>query len=150
MTTTKRDLSLPEVNDDDAQMVRSVSEIVAAYLSNNPVDRAQIPEIIGSVHRALKGTQEPAAEPQQPAVDISKSVTKAHIICLECGQTFQSLKRHLSMTHAISPEDYRRKWGLPGDYPMVAPKYAEKRSEIAKSQGLGTQPKSRGRKSSQA
>jgi predicted transcriptional regulator len=157
MTSAKKDLSSLQP-EDDAQLMRSVAEIVAAYVANNKVEASQIPGIIDSVRQALIANQLSAATAGQhggsssgrPAVPVRQSVTPSHITCLECGKPFQSLKRHLRVMHTLTPEEYRRKWHLPGDYPMVAPEYAVERSKLAKNQGLGTQPKQRGRKSSQA
>lgn len=154
MTSAKKDLSSLESAEDDAQLMRSVAEIVAAYVANNKVEASQIPGIIESVRQALIANQLAATTAAhssgRPAVPIRQSVTPSHITCLECGKPFQSLKRHLRVMHSLTPEEFRRKWHLPGDYPMVAAEYAVERSKLAKNQGLGTQPKQRGRKSSQA
>jgi predicted transcriptional regulator len=122
--------------------IELAADIVSAYVSNNSVPVADIPSLISSVHRALNGMVEPApatAEPLVPAVSIKKSLTPDYLICLEDGKKFKSLKRHLRTTYDMTPEQYRAKWGLPRDYPMVAPNYAAARSELAKSMGLGQQ-----------
>lgn len=129
----------------DTQNTLSLSEltaeIVSAYVSNNNVRLEDIASLISDVHSALQNTPngkaEPAPEPQQPAVPIRKSVTPDYIISLENGQKFKSLKRHLMNSYGLTPDEYRAKWGLPRDYPMVAPNYAKSRSELAKSMGLG-------------
>ena len=117
------------------------AEIVSAYVSNNTVRAEDLPKLISEVHSALQqapnGKAEPAPEPQKPAVPIKKSVTPDYIISLENGQKFKSLKRHLMNSYGMTPAEYRAKWGLPSDYPMVAPNYAKSRSELARSMGLG-------------
>jgi predicted transcriptional regulator len=119
------------------------AEIVAAYVSNNSIAAADLPALIGDVHSALQritnGESDlaPVEVKLVPAVSIKKSVTPDFIICLEDGKTFRSLKRHLRTTFGMTPDDYRAKWGLPDDYPMVAPNYAATRSAMAKSMGLG-------------
>ena len=117
------------------------ADIVAAYLAQNKVSPDQIPEVIRSVHQALSslsgaGPAEPAA-PQKPAVPINRSVHHDYIVCLEDGAKLKMLKRYLRSRYNLSPEEYRRKWGLPADYPMVAPAYAARRSEFARQIGLG-------------
>jgi predicted transcriptional regulator len=120
---------------------RLAAEIVAAYVSANSVPAAQLPDVIRSVVDALTtlhGQPEAAeAEPQKPAVSIRKSVTPDYLICLDDGKKLKMLKRHLRTTYDMSPQDYREQWGLPADYPMVAPNYAARRSEFAKQIGLG-------------
>ena len=116
------------------------ADIVAAYVSNNSVAATELPGLIESVYRALGQLGTPAApqvEEQKPAVPLKKSVTPEYIICLEDGKKFKSLKRHLRTSYGMTPEAYREKWGLPKDYPMVAPAYAAARSELAKNMGLG-------------
>ena len=129
---------------DQAQLdnlVGLTADVVSAYVSNNPVPADQLPVLIGSIHQSLSqlaaGAQAPAAEPQKPAVPIKKSVTPDYIISLEDGKKFKSLKRHLATHYNMTPEEYRAKWNLPPDYPMVAPNYAATRSALAKSLGLG-------------
>ena len=116
------------------------TEIVAAYVSNNPVQSSELSNLIRSVHETLQGLSGPAAEVTEakPAIPVKKSVTDDYIICLEDGKKFKSLKRHLRAKYDMTPEEYREKWGLPYDYPMVAPSYARKRSKLAKQMGLGT------------
>ncbi len=116
------------------------ADIVAAYVSNNSVSPAELPALIEAVHRALGQLGAPQViqtEEQKPAVPVKKSVTPEYIICLEDGKKFKSLKRHLRTSYGMTPDAYREKWGLPKDYPMVAPAYAEARSQLAKSMGLG-------------
>ncbi len=116
------------------------TEIVAAYVSNNPVQSSELSNLIRSVHETLQGLSGPAAEVTEakPAIPVKKSVTDDYIICLEDGKKFKSLKQHLRAKYDMTPEEYREKWGLPYDYPMVAPSYARKRSKLAKQMGLGT------------
>jgi predicted transcriptional regulator len=121
------------------------ADIVSAYVSNNSVPAADLPPLLQSVHAALTRTaqgqrEEPRAE-LVPAVSVRKSITPDAIICLEDGKSFKSLKRHLRTTYDMTPEQYRAKWNLPADYPMVAPNYAQARSELAKTMGLGQQRK---------
>lgn len=119
------------------------AEIVAAYIGNNSVRASELPVLISSVHSAFAGLGQPAPEPEAaklvPVVSIKKSITPDHLISLEDGKRYKSLKRHLS-TRGLTPGEYRTKWGLPADYPMVAPTYAKQRSELAKSMGLGRKP----------
>ncbi|MDQ0319576.1 putative transcriptional regulator [Pararhizobium capsulatum DSM 1112] len=127
-------------------LVELTAEIVAAYVSNHVVPVAELPTLIGDVHAALNNTGTPApvvvaVEKPKPAVSVRKSVQDDQITCLECGGNFKSLKRHLMTHHSLSPEDYREKWELPVDYPMVAPAYAEARSRLAKEMGLGQRRK---------
>jgi predicted transcriptional regulator len=123
---------------------RFAVDIVSSYVANNSVDAGAIPDLIVRVHQtlsALDGSSSapaPVAEKQKPAVPISRSVQHDHIVCLEDGRKLTMLKRYLRARYDMSPEDYRRKWGLGPDYPMVAPAYASRRSEFAKSIGLGT------------
>jgi predicted transcriptional regulator len=124
-------------------MLKHTTKIVAAFVQNNPIP--DLAELIHSVHSALvsAGAPEPAqaGEKQQPAVSIKRSVKPDGIVCLECGRTQQMMKRHLQTAHGHSVDDYRSKWGLPADYPMTAPNYALRRSELAKAAGLGTMRK---------
>jgi predicted transcriptional regulator len=119
------------------------AEIVSAYVSNNPLPQSNLPELLRTVHDALNrtaaGQVEAPAEAPKPAVAVKKSVTPDYIVCLEDGKKFKSLKRHLRTQYSMTPEQYREKWGLPADYPMVAPNYAKARSELAKEMGLGQQ-----------
>ena len=137
-----------DTNDDDVDILGLSAGIVAAYVAQNTVARTAIPELIRSVHGALSalGTSQPEqpAERGKPAVPVSRSVQRDYIVCLEDGKKLKMLKRYLRTHYDMSPEEYRRKWSLPGDYPMVAPAYAERRSDFAKSIGLG-KGKMRGR-----
>ncbi|GGK28425.1 MucR family transcriptional regulator [Salinarimonas ramus] len=122
--------------------VTLAASIVIAYVSNNPVPAAQLPELLGSVHRALvalkKAAEEPVPSlPPVPAVPVRKSITPDYIICLEDGKHCRSMKRHLMTAYGLTPDQYREKWGLPSDYPMVAPNYSALRSQRAKEIGLG-------------
>lgn len=123
------------------------ANIVSAYLSNNPTPASEIPALISQVHAALQrvstGRTEAPQEPAKPAVSIKKSVAPDYLVCLEDGKRFKSLKRHLRTQYGMTPEQYREKWGLPLDYPMVAPNYAVARSQLAKQMGLGQQRKRR-------
>jgi predicted transcriptional regulator len=125
-----------------ADLVELTAEIISAYVSNNTVVPEALPGVIADVHEALsKAAQRigPAErEELRPAVAVKKSVTPDYLICLEDGKKFKSLKRHLRTHYNLSPEEYREKWGLPHDYPMVAPSYAAARSQLAKQMGLGT------------
>ncbi len=124
-------------------IIESAAKIVTAYIANNSVASVDLPRIIGAVHSALQhaanGTKRPGLDEVElvPAVPVKKSVTSDFIICLEDGKKFKSLKRHLQATHGMAPGVYRAKWGLPENYPMVAPKYASSRSAVAKAIGLG-------------
>lgn len=127
-------------------LVELTADIVAAYVSNHVVPVGEIAHLISDVHSALSNTSSPVPvvsviEKQKPAVAVRKSVQGDQIICLECGGSFKSLKRHLMTHHTLSPEEYREKWELPADYPMVAPAYAEARSRLAKEMGLGQRRK---------
>lgn len=132
------------------ELIDLTADIVAAYVSNNVVAGSDLPGVIVNVHQALLNisdmTNEPEAEPLTPAVSIRKSITPEYLICLEDGKKFKSLKRHLRTHYDLSPEEYREKWGLPADYPMVAPSYARARSELAKKMGLGRGTQKRGRR----
>ena len=124
--------------------IELAADIVSAYVSNNSVAAAELPALIADVHAALvRVAQGPSAAASQenlrPAVPVKKSVAHDYIVCLEDGKKFKSLKRHLRTQYNMSPEDYREKWGLPPDYPMVAPNYAQARSQLAKEMGLGSQ-----------
>src|SRR4051794_36091178 len=127
--------------DDKSEVIEMTADIVAAYVGANSVSAADLPSLIQSVHRALSGVATGAdvaeAAPKEPAVPIKKSITPDYLVCLEDGRKFKSLKRHLRTKYNMSPEDYRAKWSLAKDYPMVAPNYAKARSELAKQMGLG-------------
>jgi predicted transcriptional regulator len=122
-------------------LIELTAEIVAAFVSTNTVAAGDLPNLINQVHSALFrtaiGTVEPAKEPLTPAVSVKKSITSDYIVCLEDGKKFKSLKRHLRTHYDLTPEQYREKWSLPSDYPMVAPNYARARSALAKEMGLG-------------
>ncbi|GJD47325.1 Transcriptional regulatory protein ros [Methylobacterium crusticola] len=133
---------------DTGTLVALTADIVSAYVSKNSVPVGELAGLLGSVHAALQNLNNPPPpEPEKltPPVPIRKTVTPDHIISLEDGKPYKSLKRHLT-TRGLTPEQYRQKWGLPHDYPMVAANYAAQRSELAKSIGLGQQRKNRGRK----
>jgi predicted transcriptional regulator len=121
--------------------VELTADIVSAYVANNSVPSTDLPVLLNSVYAALtqtaKGQQEEPQPTLTPAVPVKKSLTPDYIVCLEDGKQFKSLKRHLRTTYDMTPEQYRARWGLPHDYPMVAPNYAKARSELAKSMGLG-------------
>ncbi|QFU17110.1 MucR family transcriptional regulator [Microvirga thermotolerans] len=127
--------------------IELAADIVSAYVSNNSVPSTELPALINEIHSALirvgGGTVEAPAEAPKPAVPVKKSVTPDYIVCLEDGKKFKSLKRHLRTQYNMTPEQYREKWGLPVDYPMVAPNYARARSELAKEMGLGQQRRKR-------
>jgi predicted transcriptional regulator len=122
-------------------LIELTAEIVSAYVSNNSIASNDVPSLIGEIHMALHRTAtggiETEQEPLRPAVPIKRSVTPDSIICLEDGKKFKSLKRHLRTHYDLTPEEYREKWGLPADYPMVAPNYAKARSALAREMGLG-------------
>lgn len=125
----------------DVDLVELSADIVSAYVSHNSVSPIDLPKLIAEVHTALKALASNEApvvvEELRPAVPVKKSVTPDYIICLEDGKKFKSLKRHLRTHYNLSPEEYREKWGLPVDYPMVAPNYSATRSKLAKENGLG-------------
>jgi predicted transcriptional regulator len=125
------------------------AEIVSAYVSNNTVPATDIPGLINQVHAALSrvsnGVPDGIAEAPKPAISLKRSVTPEFLVCLEDGKKFKSLKRHLRTQYNMTPEQYRDKWNLPSDYPMVAPNYAAARSELAKQMGLGQQRRRRGK-----
>jgi predicted transcriptional regulator len=130
-----------------SSFIELTAEIVSAYVSNNPVPAADMPGLINQVHTALMrisgGHSDTQPEPLKPAVSVKKSVTPDYIVCLEDGKKFKSLKRHLRTQYNMTPEQYRDKWSLPADYPMVAPNYAAARSQLAKQMGLGQQRRRR-------
>lgn len=134
-----------------ADILGLTAEIVSAHVSNNPVQLADLPALIQEVYRTLAtvGDQPPPAaapapaERPQPAVPIRRSVTPDYLVCLEDGKKLKMLKRHLKTAYDLTPDQYRERWGLPSDYPMVAPNYAQHRSSLAKQIGLGTKPRER-------
>ena len=124
------------------ELVTITATIVAAYVSNNSISSSELPALIAETHAALSRAAgkvvSPDREESKPRIAVKKSVMPDYIICLEDGKKFKSLKRHLRTHYNLSPEEYREKWGLPPDYPMVAPNYANARSQLAKKMGLGT------------
>ncbi|WP_417829944.1 MucR family transcriptional regulator [Thalassospira sp.] len=130
---------------DRDELLQMTVDIVSAYVSNNALAAAQIPELISTVFASLDEIhdveKEPEPEPLKPAVPIKKSIGDDYIVCLEDGKKLKMLKRHLRTTYNLTPEEYRAKWGLPADYPMVAPNYAKQRSQFAKKIGLGRKAK---------
>jgi len=130
-------------NDMRETLITLTSDIVAAHVSNNSVAVSDLPVLIGNVYTALAGLNptQPAPEPlPEPAVSIRSSIKNDHIVCLEDGKKLKMLKRHLMTRYSMTPDQYRQRWNLPADYPMVAPAYAEKRRELAKKIGLGRKP----------
>jgi predicted transcriptional regulator len=129
------------------ELLELTAQIVAAHVSNNSVALPDVPSLIEQVHRTLSGlgnapaVPAPVAERPQPAVPVKKSVTDEFLVCLEDGKKLKMLKRHLKTAYDMTPEQYRERWGLPSDYPMVAPNYAKHRSSLAKKIGLGTKPR---------
>ena len=135
-------------NSAETSYIQLTAKIVSAYVSNNTVSSGEIPALIGQVYSALTrvsngGPVAAPAEPLKPAVPIKRSITAEHIVCLEDGKKFKSLKRHLRTQYDMTPDQYRAKWSLPPDYPMVAPNYAAARSQLAKQMGLGQQRRRR-------
>ncbi|MFO0995156.1 MAG: MucR family transcriptional regulator [Alphaproteobacteria bacterium] len=135
-----------------AELLRMTTDVVSAYLGHNMLSAAQIPDVIKAVYGSLQSLQGSGAEGRadalRPAVPIKKSIMPDHIVCLEDGRKLKMLKRHLRTTYGLSPDEYRAKWGLPADYPMVAPNYAAQRSAFAKKIGLGRKSSGgRGRRS---
>ena len=128
--------------EDKSNLIEMTAEIVAAFVSANQIDYRDLPGLIETVHGALQSVsalrEAPIDQELTPAVPVKKSVTPEYIVCLEDGKKFKSLKRHLRTRYNMGPEEYRAKWGLPHDYPMVAPNYAKARSDLAKKMGLGT------------
>jgi predicted transcriptional regulator len=137
-----------ETEDNNEMLITLTADIVAAHVSNNSVAIADLPTLIGNVHSALSGISGSTAlagPPPEPAVPIRLSIKRDYIVCLESGKKLKMLKRHLMTHYGMTPDQYRNKWGLPADYPMVAPAYAETRRDLAKAIGLGRAPGS-GRK----
>jgi predicted transcriptional regulator len=132
---------------DQAELLRLTVDIVAAHVGNNTVGVTDLSQLIEQVHQSLAGLNaEPAAaaERPKPPVSVRRSVTPDYIICLEDGKKLKMLKRHLKTAYDMTPEQYRERWGLPADYPMVAPNYAKQRSKLAKQIGLGTRGRRKG------
>ena len=134
---------------DRGELLALTTEIVASHVSNNDVPVNELPQLIKQIYGTLSdltsGADPAVAEeaPPRPAVSIKKSVTPDHIVCLEDGKKLKMLKRHLMTSYKLTPDQYRQRWGLPADYPMVAPNYAKQRSQLAKKIGLGTRPRRR-------
>lgn len=123
-----------------AELAELTAEVVSAYVANNPLPAASLPDLIASIHASLSGLGgqiAPPVEPKEPAVNPKRSVHADHIVCLEDGKKFKAIRRHLMSEHGLTPEGYRTKWDLPVGYPMTAPNYSERRSELAKAAGLG-------------
>ena len=130
-------------NNGSGEILGLTAQIVAAHVSHNPVPAQDLPALIQQVYRTLAGVTGPVAPPvekPQPAVPVKKSITPEYIICLEDGKKLKMLKRHLATSYNMTPQQYRERWGLPHDYPMVAPDYAKHRSALAKEIGLGRKP----------
>ena len=140
---------IEEINPKPNDILRLASEIVAAHVANNTVDLTELPGLIEQVYKTLANMDKDgdglAARPT-PAVTVRKSVTPEYIVCLEDGKKLKMLKRHLKTAYNMTPDEYRERWGLPADYPMVAPNYAKHRSALAKKIGLGTKPRKGKRK----
>ena len=133
---------MPETTTETKQnLIEQTTDIVAAYVSNNPLPSSDLPKLIADIHAAISGLANGAAAPAEskpvPAVPIKKSVTPDYLISLEDGKKFKSLKRHLATHHNMTPDQYRQKWNLPADYPMVAPNYSAARAALARASGLG-------------
>lgn len=147
MAATPFPTAASEMSPDRLEIAELTAEIVSAYVSHNPLSAAQLPEVISAVGASLRekisGAAPESTQAKEPAVPVKKSVTRDAIICLECGKRFRSIRRHLNNAHDLDPAEYRAKWDLPRDYPMTAPSYAERRSELAKSAGLGRKGKGR-------
>lgn len=136
-------MEMTEQTDANELLITLTADIVAAHVSNNSVSVGDVSNLIANVHGALAGLSvaaEPTPEPLQPAVSIRSSVKPDYIVCLEDGKKLKMLKRHLMTHYQMTPDDYRAKWGLPADYPMVAPNYAAQRKELAYKIGLGRKP----------
>ena len=137
-------------NDHDETLITLTTDIVVSYVSNNSVAAEEVSALIRNIHGTLAslGSEGGAAEARpEPAVSIRSSVKRDHVVCLEDGKKMKMLKRHLMTDHGLTPDEYRARWGLASDYPMVAPDYAEKRRDLAKKIGLGRKPgQKRGRK----
>jgi predicted transcriptional regulator len=140
---------MADANDTQEFLATLTADIVSAHVSNNSVSTTELPSLIQSVFASLAGLGSAAVvieEKQQPAVSIRSSIKPDYIVCLEDGKKLKMLKRHLMTHYGMTPDDYRAKWGLPSDYPMVAPNYAEQRRSLAKQIGLGTKGRGGGRK----
>jgi len=134
-----------KASENNQHLAEITADVVCAYVANNTLPASELPALVTDIHSTLfglvaqseGGTAEADKEKQKPAVSIKKSIQPEYLICLECGGKYKSLKKHLRASYDMSPEEYRMKWGLPADYPMVAPAYAERRSNLAKKLGLG-------------
>ncbi len=132
-----------------AQFLVLAARVVSAYVQNNNIQATELPELIGTIHAALRGLGETPARDaatlpsEKPAVSVKRSITPDYLVCLEDGKKFKSLKRHLKSRYQMTPDQYRKRWGLASDYPMVAPAYARERSLLAKEMGLGQQRRSK-------
>lgn len=142
-----------EINEQRASEVhltQMTADVVSAYVGGNPVQASDLSKLIADVHQALMKLDDAAvaqeAKKPEPAVNPKRSIKPDQIICLECGLAFKSLKRHIGSKHGLTPAEYREKWGLPADYPMVAPEYSTQRSELARDMGLGRKPGQKPRK----
>jgi len=125
-----------------SKLLELTVEVVASYVSNNHVQKSELGQLLAEVNETLQdlGSRNPAPK-QEPAADPTQTVHRDHLICLECGNKYRSLRKHIIMKHRTTPEEYREKWGLPGDYPMIAPGFSEVRSRVAKTAGLGEKGK---------
>lgn len=136
------------------ELLRLTVNVAVAYLGNNEISAEQVPELMATIHNSLRKLEgdetEPENAPLKPAVPVRRSVMNEYIVCLEDGKQLKMLKRHLRTTYNMTPEEYRAKWNLPANYPMVAPAYAAQRSEFAKKIGLGKGPAKRGKRSGKA
>jgi len=142
-TPNARRANMTDSNDTTETIITLTADIVAAHVSNNSVAVSDIPTLIANVHSALVGLGGPASAPEvraEPAVSIRASVKPDYIVCLDDGKKLKMLKRHLMTCYGLTPDEYRAKWGLPADYPMVAPNYAEQRRSLAVKIGLGRKP----------
>jgi predicted transcriptional regulator len=147
----REEAKIADLTENDRLLAAS-GRLVAAYVGYNPVAAGELTALLVKVHQALKGLSASAELPivSPPAVPVRRSIHHDRIICLQCGLGFKSLKRHLHAQHDLNADEYRAKWGLPGDYPMVAPDYATRRSELAKSFGLGRKPAAKAGRSRRA
>ena len=130
----------------DLTVLRLTAQIVSAHIGKNQIGQEALPGLIMDIYRTLSGVGQANAAPDkpQPAVPVKKSIFPDHLVCLEDGRKLKMLKRHLKTSYNMTPDQYRERWGLPSDYPMVAPNYAQHRSTLAKKIGLGTKPRSKG------
>ncbi len=135
---------MPE-SEKDTSSLELVSKIVSAYVSGNSLPSSELPDLITTVREALRNPDQGASSALEPAVPIKRSIRPDYVICLEDGKKLKMLKRHLRTSFGMSPDEYRTKWSLPSDYPMVSPKYAKTRSELAKKIGLGRKARGKGK-----